>query len=71
MTSTPEAGAVPAASAEEPKATKKATAGARRAHVAPKKAKSAKKASPGKRPRARRKRLAPATAARPPRCSNC
>jgi hypothetical protein len=33
---------------EEPKATKKAHAGARRAHVAPKKGKSGKKASPAK-----------------------
>lgn len=48
MTSTPETGTPPAASAEEPKATKKATAGARRAHVAPNKAKSAKKTSPAK-----------------------
>ena len=38
----------PAPAAEGPKATKKATAGARRAHVAPKKAKSGKKATPFK-----------------------
>jgi len=38
----------PAPAAEAPKATKKATAGARRARVAPKKAKAGKKASPGK-----------------------
>jgi len=48
MTSTPETGTAPAASGEAPKATKKATAGARRAHGAPKKAKPAKKASPAK-----------------------
>ena len=35
--------------AEGPRATKKASAGARRAHVAPKKGKASKKASPGKR----------------------
>ena len=38
----------PATAAEAPKATKKATAGARRANVAPKKAKAGKKASPAK-----------------------
>jgi hypothetical protein len=38
----------PAPAAEEQKGTKKARAGARRAHVAPKKAKSGKKASPAK-----------------------
>ena len=48
MTSTPEIGTTPAATAEEPKTTKKALVGARRAHVAPVKAKSGKKASPAK-----------------------
>ena len=38
----------PASVAAEPKATKKASGGARRAHVAPKKPKSGKKASPAK-----------------------
>ena len=38
----------PTPTAGEPKATKKATAGARRANVAPKKAKAGKKASPAK-----------------------
>jgi len=38
----------PATAAEAPKATKKATAGARRANVAPKTAKSGKKATPAK-----------------------
>ena len=38
----------PASTATEPKATKKATAGARRAPVAPKKPKSGKKATPSK-----------------------
>ena len=38
----------PASPAAEAKATKKPPAGARRAHVAPKKGKSGKKASPGK-----------------------
>ena len=38
----------PASAAAEAKATKKPPAGARRAHVATKKAKSGKKASPGK-----------------------
>jgi nucleoid-associated protein YgaU len=57
MTSTPEAiEAAPVAAAEAPKATQKATAGARRAHVAPKKPKSAKKASPAKKaPKAAKK----------------
>ena len=42
-------GTAPATAAgEKPKATKKATAGARRANVAPAKAKSAKKATPKK-----------------------
>ena len=45
-TATTEAAAV--AQAEEPKAKKKASAGARRAHVAPKKGKPGKKASPAK-----------------------
>ncbi len=45
----------PASEAAEPKATKKASAGARRAHVAPKKTKSGKKASPAKKtPKARK-----------------
>jgi len=49
MTSTPEEiETAPAPAAEEPKATKKAQAGARRAHVAPKKAKAGKKAGPAK-----------------------
>ena len=43
-----EAGTAQATAAAQPKATKKAHAGARRAHVAPKKAKSGKKASPAK-----------------------
>ena len=38
----------PASVAAEPKATKKATAGARRANVAPKKAKTGKKVTPAK-----------------------
>ena len=45
-TETTEAG--PAPEAQEPKATKKANTGARRAHVAPKKGKSGKKASAAK-----------------------
>ena len=45
----------PASVAAEPKATKKASAGARRAHVAPKRPKSGKKASPAKKaPKARK-----------------
>ena len=45
-----------APAAKEPKATKKASAGARRAHVAPAKAKSGKKASPPKKaPKGERK----------------
>ncbi|HTW31441.1 MAG TPA: hypothetical protein VMD76_07170, partial [Candidatus Sulfotelmatobacter sp.] len=38
----------PASTTAEPKATKKASAGARRANVAPKKGKPGKKASPAK-----------------------
>jgi len=38
----------PVVTAEEPKATKKANVGARRAHVAPKKTKEGKKAHPAK-----------------------
>src|SRR5580704_2549032 len=45
-TETTEAATV--AQAEDPKAKKNASAGARRAHVAPKKGKSGKKASPAK-----------------------
>jgi uncharacterized protein DUF3489 len=45
---TEETGAATATATAQPKATKKARAGARSAHVAPKKAKSAKKASPAK-----------------------
>jgi hypothetical protein len=42
--------------AEDPKPKKKARVGARRAHIAPKKAKSARKASPAKKaPKARKK----------------
>jgi len=48
MTSTPENETAPATTAAEPKATKKPNSGARRSHVAPKKAKLAKKASPAK-----------------------
>ena len=48
MTSIQEAETAPAATAEEPKTTKKAHAGARRANVAPDKAKPGKKASPAK-----------------------
>ncbi|HUA85865.1 MAG TPA: DUF3489 domain-containing protein [Bryobacteraceae bacterium] len=45
----------PASTTAEPKATKKASAGARRAPVAPKKGKSGKKASPAKKgPKAQR-----------------
>ncbi len=45
----------PASVAAEPKATKKASVGARRAHVAPKKPKSGKKATPAKKtPKARK-----------------
>ena len=45
----------PASEAAEPKTTKKASVGARRAHVAPKKAKSGKKATPAKKaPKARK-----------------
>jgi hypothetical protein len=51
--------------------TKKAHAGARRANVAPSKPKSGKKASPRKRPKARRKPKAPATAARRRKSSIC
>ena len=40
-----------AAKSEQPKATKKARAGAQRAHVAPTKAKSGKKATPGQKER--------------------
>jgi hypothetical protein len=43
-TETTEAATAP--EAQEPKATKKASAGARHAHVAPKKGNSGKKASP-------------------------
>jgi hypothetical protein len=46
MTSTTETGTVPAAVAEEPKATKKARVAPQSAKVAKKKAKSAKKATP-------------------------
>ena len=48
MTSTTETETAPAVTATEPKATKKAAAGARGAKGAPKKAKSGKKASPAK-----------------------
>lgn len=48
MTSTPETETALAPAAQEPKATKKATAGVRRAHVAAKKGKPRKKASPAK-----------------------
>jgi hypothetical protein len=48
MTSTPEIRPATAATAEEPKATKKARVGARRANVAPRKARSGKKATPAK-----------------------
>jgi uncharacterized protein DUF3489 len=48
MTSNPETGLAPAATAEEPKATKKASVGKRARNVAPAKAKSGKKASPPK-----------------------
>jgi hypothetical protein len=49
MTSTPEPTETASASGTaEPKATKKARVGARRAHVAPAKAKSAKKGTPAK-----------------------
>jgi hypothetical protein len=41
-------GTAPASVAAEPKATKKASAGARRANVAPKKSKPGKKARPAK-----------------------
>ena len=51
------------AAAEAPKTTKKARVGARRAHVAPAKAKSAKKASaPNKTTRGRKKAERPAVA---------
>ena len=50
-----ETGTATATAAGEPKAAKKARAGARRAHVVPSKAKSARKASPSKKaPRARK-----------------
>jgi hypothetical protein len=57
MISTAEAAeTAPAPTAEESKATKKASVGARRAHVAPKKAKAGKKATPGKKaPRSAKK----------------
>jgi hypothetical protein len=56
MTSTPESETAPASTAAEPKATKKAHGGARRGHVAPKKAKAGKKASPAKKaPKAAKK----------------
>lgn len=45
MTSTQETGTAPTSAAEEPKATKKARVAPQRAHVAPKKSKSAKRAS--------------------------
>jgi hypothetical protein len=45
---TEETGAAQATATAQPKASKKARAGARRAHVAPKKVKSGKKASPAK-----------------------
>ena len=51
-----EASTAQATAAGEPKAAKKARAGARRAHVAPSKAKSARKASPSKKaPKARKR----------------
>jgi hypothetical protein len=49
MTSTQEAETAPATAAEEPKGAKKAHGGARRANVAPARAKPGKKASPAKR----------------------
>jgi hypothetical protein len=58
--------------AESPKATPKASRAKPARNVAPKKDKSEKKATPpSKRPRARIKPAAPATAARQPRCSIC
>jgi hypothetical protein len=48
MTSNTDIETAPAATTEEPKATKKAQVRARGAHVAPKKAKSGKKAAPAK-----------------------
>jgi hypothetical protein len=48
MTSTHETETAPAATAEEPKATRKASVGKRARNVAPAKAKSGKKASPAK-----------------------
>ena len=48
MTSIAETGTSPATAGGEPKATKKARVGARRAHVAPAKAKSPKKAKANK-----------------------
>ena len=48
MTSNTETTEVAPVEAQEPKATKKASAGARRAHVATKKGNSGKKASPAK-----------------------
>ena len=55
--STEETGTAQAtATGEQPKSTKKARVGARRAHVAPKKARSARKASPAKKaPKGRKK----------------
>jgi len=47
-TITEQAETAPASEAADPKATKRASAGARRAHVAPKKPKSGKKATPAK-----------------------
>jgi hypothetical protein len=59
MTSTTETETTPEALVEEPKApkaTEKARAGARRANVAPAKAKSGKKGAPAKKPQERAKK---------------
>jgi hypothetical protein len=64
--------------AEQPKATKKASAGKRGAHVAPAKGKSGKKASPAKKAtsakkaaKAEKKPWAPAREAKPARSWTC
>ena len=57
------------AAGEKPKPTKKARVTPRGAHVAPKKGKSAHKATPAKKSAQKplRKRMPPATASRPPK----
>jgi hypothetical protein len=72
MTSIAEETGTAPAMAAQPKPAKKARVAPRRAHVAPKKAKSAKKASPAKKaPKGGKRPAPPATAARQRKFSTC